>query len=289
MRRPGRLVAALVAALVLAAPATAAAEAVSGEELIALGQSAATDPAVRDRLLAVDAVDGRRVDVRAALAGARGRDFAARTRSIAALVATAQAASTAATDRERARAVLDDRRYKGTNLPRPLHKPLEWLGDRIRPVFEWINGRGQGLPGGPVALWLALSALIVATASTITGTTIRRRALAIEHARAAALPEADDPQALERAADRAEQDGEYERAVRLRFRAGLLRLDRRRVLVYRPSLTTGEVARAIAAPAFTEVGARFDEIAYGGRPAERADAEAAKRGWSDVLAQAAPR
>ena len=61
------------------------------------------------------------------------------------------------------------------------------------------------------------------------------------------------------------------------------------MLVYRPSLTTGEVARAIAAPAFTEVGARFDEIAYGGRPAERADAEAAKRGWSDVLAQAAPR
>ena len=185
--------------------------------------------------------------------------------------------------------MLDDRRYKGTDLPRPLHKPLEWIGDRIKPVFGWINSLGEDVPGGPVALWLALSALIVAATSTITGTTIRRRALAIERARAAALPEADDPQALERAADRAEQEGDYERAVRLRFRAGLLRLDRRRVLVYRPSLTTGEVARAIAAPAFAEVGARFDEIAYGGRPAERADAEAAKAGWRDVLAQAAPR
>jgi hypothetical protein len=77
--------------------------------------------------------------------------------------------------------------------------------------------------------------------------------------------------------------------VRLRFRAGLLRLDRRHVIVYRPSLTTGEVARAIKAPAFAEVGARFDEIAYGGRAAERADAEAARQGWRDVLAQAEAR
>lgn len=284
-----RLVAALVAVLALTAPATAAAETVTGAELIALGQAAATDAAARDRLLAVDAVDGRPVDVRAALAGARGRDYAARTRSMAALVATTQVAAPPADARRRARAVLDDRRYKGTSLPRPLHKPLEWLGDRIKPVFDWINSRGGDLPGGPVALWLALSALIVAATSTITGTTIRRRALAIERARAAALPEADDPQALERAADRAEQEGDYERAVRLRFRAGLLRLDRRHVLVYRPSLTTGEIARAIEAPAFADVGARFDEIAYGGRPADREDADAARRGWSDVLAQAVPR
>ena len=64
--------------------------------------------------------------------------------------------------------------------------------------------------------------------------------------------------------------------MRLRFRAGLLRLDRRRVIVYRPSLTTGEVARAIGSPAFAEVGDRFDAIAYGGRPAEQEDAEAAQ-------------
>jgi Domain of unknown function (DUF4129) len=289
VRRPGRLVAALAATLALAAPAPAHAETVSGRELIALGQSAATDPAARERLLAVDTVDGRPVDVRAALAGARGRDFAARTRSIAALAATAQVSTSRADARRRAAAVLSDRRYTGTGLPRPLHKPLEWLGDRIKPVFDWINSRGEDVPGGPVALWLALSALIVAAASTITGTTIRRRALAIERERAAALPEADDPHALEQAADRAERDGDYERAVRLRFRAGLLRLDRRRVLVYRPSLTTGEVARAIEAPAFAEVGARFDEIAYGGRAAERQDAEAARQGWKDVLTQAEAR
>jgi hypothetical protein len=185
--------------------------------------------------------------------------------------------------------VLDERRFKGAELPQPLKKPLEWLGDRIKPAFNWIDDLGAGLPGGSLALWMMLAGAIVLAVGSITGTTIRRRALAIERARTAALPPADDPHALERMADRAERDGEFERAVRLRFRAGLLRLDRRHVLVYRPSLTTGEVARAIKAPAFAAVGARFDEIAYGGRPAERADAEAAKQGWRDVLTQAEPR
>jgi Domain of unknown function (DUF4129) len=73
--------------------------------------------------------------------------------------------------------------------------------------------------------------------------------------------------------------------VRLRFRAGLLRLDRRKVLVYRPSLTTGEVARTLKVPAFDEVGSRFDEIAYGGREAQREDAKASEQGWKDVLTE----
>jgi hypothetical protein len=53
-------------------------------------------------------------------------------------------------------------------------------------------------------------------------------------------------------------------------------------------MTTGEVARAVRSPAFAEVGARFDAIAYGGQPADREDADAARRGWEAVLAEAAP-
>jgi hypothetical protein len=281
-------VAIFVATLALAVPATAAAESVTSNELTALGARAATDAQARDQLLAVDEVDGRRVDVRAALADARGREIAARTRLIAALVGEHSPGSPA-DDRRRATAVLDERRFKGAQLPQPLKKPLEWLGDRIAPILDWINDRGTSVPGGPLALWLVLAAAVLLAAGSVTGTTIRRRALAIERARAAAVPATDDPHALERMADRAEEEGQFERAVRLRFRAGLLRLDRRHVLVYRPSLTTGEVARAIKAPAFAAVGARFDEIAYGGRPAEREDAEAARQGWRDVLAQAESR
>jgi hypothetical protein len=279
----GRLVATLVAALALAIPAVAAAEAVTSAELAALAERAGTDAAARERLLAVDRVDGRPVAVREALAGARGEELARRAQVLAASVRRPEGSP--ADDRRRAQAILDERRFKGADVPRPFAGPLEWLGDRLDPVADWLDDLGQDVPGGPIVLWMALAALVIVAAGAVTSTTIRRRAIAIERARAAALPATEDPHALEREAERAERDGDWERAVRLRFRAGLLRLDRRHVIAYRPSLTTGEVARAVGSPAFTEVGERFDAIAYGGRPAEREDAEHARRGWAEVLAR----
>jgi uncharacterized protein DUF4129 len=203
---------------------------------------------------------------------------------------TALAADASPADaRRQAADILDDRRFQGSDLPRPFAKALTWIGDRIDGLVGWIDTGGASFPGGALTLWIVLSAFVLLAAATITGTTIRRRALAIERKRAAAAPKAESPEALERAADKAERDGEWERAVRLRFKAGLLRLDRRRVLTYRPSLTTGEVARAIGVPAFAAIGADFDEIAYGGRPAEREDAESARSGWKTVLEEAVAR
>jgi hypothetical protein len=279
-----RLAATLLAALALAAPSTAAAQSVSGAELTALAERAATDSAARAELLAVDEVDGQPVAVGAALDGARGEEIERRARLIAAGVAAAADAPAAAEQRRRAQEVLSERRFRGAELPRPLQGPIEWLGDRLEPVLDWINDRGANVPGGPIVLWTILAAGVLLAAGTITGSTIRRRALAIERAHAAALPATDDPRKLEREAERAERDGDWERAVRLRMRAGLLRLDRRDVIVYRPSLTTGEVARTLRSPAFTEAGERFDAIAYGGRPAGREDAEHARRAWAEVLA-----
>ena len=283
MSRRGRLVAPLLAALILAAPTTAAAQEVSGFELVALAERAA-DPGARKQLLAVETVDGQPVAVREALEGVSGTELERRARLILASVREANAAEPPAEARREAQEVLDERRFHGAELPRPFAGPLEWLGDRIEPVIEWIDERGSAFPGGPIALWTLLAAGVLLAAATLTSTTIRRRALAIERARRDALPATEDPRALEREAERAERDGDWERAVRLRFRAGLLRLDRRNVIVYRSSLTTGEVARAVDSAAFNEVGARFDAIAYGGRPAERDDAEHARRAWAEVLA-----
>ena len=110
----------------------------------------------------------------------------------------------------------------------------------------------------------------------------RRRAAPRAHARR----RRDDPAALEREADRAAAAGEWDTAVRLRFRAGLLRLDARRLIEYRPSLTTGEVAAAIVSPAFERVGADFDAIAYGGAAARRGRRGASREGWQRVLSEA---
>ena len=289
----GRLAAALVAALALAAPAVASADDVTGPELVALAERADTEAAARERLLAVDRVDGRPVAVREALAGARGDALAERARILAASVeagadsrpADDRARSTPAEDRRHAQAVLAERRFNGAGVPRPFTGALEWLGDRLQPIADWIDDLGAGVPGGPIVLWLTLAGLVVLAAGAITSTAIGRRAIAVERARTAALPASEDPRALEREADRAERDGDYAHAVRLRFRAGLLRLDRRHVIEYRPSLTTGEAARAVSSPAFAEVGERFDAIAYGGQPAGRDDAEHARRGWAEVLAR----
>ena len=169
--------------------------------------------------------------------------------------------------RAQAREILAEPRFEGADVPRPFAGALEWLGDRLQPLADWLDDLGRDVPGGPIALWTVLAGLVIVVAAVVTTTTIRRRAVAIERARAAARPAAEDPRALEREADRAERDGDWERAVRLRFRAGLLRLDRGRLIEYRPSLTTGEVARAVGSRAFAEVGERFDAIAYGGRPA----------------------
>jgi len=287
--KAGRLAAIVAAALALAAPATARAEAVSGAELTALAEEAAAgDASARERLGGVDEVDGRPVAVREALSGADGDEIVQRARLIAASIGARPGGSPAA-DRRAAQEVLDDSRYSGAEVPRPLAGPIEWLGDRIQPVVDWFNDLGADVPGGPLILWLALSAVVLLLAGGVTSQSIRRRALAIERARVAALPATEDPHQLERAAERAERDGDWELAVRLRFRAGLLRLDRRRVLVYRPSLTTGEVARATGSPSFAEIGDRFDAIVYGGSAAEKEDAEAAKRGWAAVLTEAAPR
>ena len=64
-------------------------------------------------------------------------------------------------------------------------------------------------------------------------------------ARRIAGDESEDPDELERAADDAERDGDLDRALRLRFRAGLLRLGDRGAIRYRPSVTTSEVRRAL--------------------------------------------
>ncbi len=48
--------------------------------------------------------------------------------------AASQQEGSPAADRQRAAEILDDRRYKGTKLPQPLKKPLQWLGDRLQPI-----------------------------------------------------------------------------------------------------------------------------------------------------------
>jgi len=98
---------------------------------------------------------------------------------------------------------------------------------------------------------------------------------------------AESPAALEAAAAEAEARGDFALAVRLRFRAGLLRLDRdARAITYRPSIPTREVRAELASEAFDDLADTFENITYGGDDAEPADTAVARRDWPRVVAAA---
>jgi hypothetical protein len=191
----------------------------------------------------------------------------------------------AAGPRARARQILDERRFRGSSVPRPFAGIVRWLGKRLQPVADFFSDLALRVPGGGALLWGILAGLVILAAAGLSRISINRRAAAAARAARAEEREREDPRELERAADRADAAGEWERAVRLRFRAGLLRLDARHVLEYRSSLTTGEVAAALSLPAFHRVGSDFDAIAYGGREAHEQDARASREGWERVLEQ----
>ncbi len=201
----------------------------------------------------------------------------------------AQAAPDAAQARARAREILRERRFRGSGVPRPFAGILRWIGDRLQPLRDRFDDLAAWVPGGRPVVFLVLSALVLLAAAALARGSIRRRAAAAGRAARARAPTRDDPAALERDADRAAAAGEWETAVRLRFRAGLLRLDARELIEYRPSLTTGELAAAVGSPTFERVGADFDAIAYGGRPAGEQDEAASREGWQRVLSEAGAR
>lgn len=276
---------ALVVGLLLA-PATVGAEPVSGSQLRTLAEQAGRgDSAARERLDRVTAVDGRPVALRDALDDAEGPALRERLRQIAAQAAPGAApARPDAGARTDAEDVLDQRRYTGTDVPRPFAGPLEWIGDRLDPIVDWVDDRIDSIPGPSDLAYLVLALLLLGAVALLGTRVLRRRDTRAAQARARGAHAAgDDPAALEREADAAERAGDWERAVRLRFRAGLLRLDEAERLAYRPSLTTGDAARTLHSPAFDDLGRRFDAIAYGGAPADAEDANTQRDAWRRVL------
>ncbi|HET7719122.1 MAG TPA: DUF4129 domain-containing protein [Acidimicrobiales bacterium] len=264
------------------------AQSVTGAQLQDLAARAAGDARALAQLRAVREVDGRPVDMGRALAGAEGPGLAAR---LQALRGGAPAGSVVESEQARreARDVLDGRRFKPARVPRPFAGILRTLGRWLEPVGEPI-GRLWRRVVDTVAGRLVLVGLVFAVAALISARLIGRRSPGNVHrSRPFGMAgESLDPDDLERQAVAAERAGDLDHAVRLRFVAGVLRLDRAGVIAYRSSLTTGQLRSRLPSASFAELAAAFDEIAYGGRPAEEADLRAATEGWPRVLAEAGP-
>jgi uncharacterized protein DUF4129 len=276
-----RLAAAAVAAVVLllAVPGAAGAEAVSPAQLRQLAAQAQHDPGALAALRRVDRVGGRRVDIAAALRGARGAALRARLRQLQAPAGAAPAAGA----RADARDILAQHRFRGSDLPGPFHGLLDrlsrWL-HKLDGVFNWLNDL---LPGGGGVVWVVLAALVCAIAAFVARRVLSGRVRASEAAAAAGAAH-EDAGALERRADEAEAAGDLATALRLRFRAGLLRLDERGAIEFRPSISTSEVRRALRSEDFDSLAATFDDVVYGGRPPDGDDLSSARERWPRVVA-----
>jgi hypothetical protein len=189
--------------------------------------------------------------------------------------------------RRAAREIVGSKRFRPEDVPKPLEGVLEWIGDRLAPigrVFEpIIELFSSGI--GRILFFGLLIALVAAVAYRLS----RSRPTRAAHERRSHADRSTlrlDPDELERDAARAEADGDFDLALRLRFRAGLLRLDRVGAIRYRPSLTSGQVARSLRSRDFEELAVTFDAIVYGGRPAASSDVIDARERWPRVLTEA---
>ncbi len=281
-------VAVLVAVLVGVAPAgPAMAQSVTGTQLQELAGRAVEDPRALAQLRAIEQVDGRPVDIGRALNGAEGPALASRLRTLAAGGAAAAPALDAEAARRDAEAVLDGRRFKPSRVPRPLAGVLTTIGRWLKPVADPL-GRVWARVADSLPAQLTLVVLVFLGAAGVSLRLLGRRSpRSLTRARAVGTDaEGLDPDDLEREAAAAERAGDLDRAVRLRFVAGVLRLDQAGVISYRSSLTTGQIQARLRSGTFGALAVAFDEIAYGGRPAAESDVRLATATWPQVLTEA---
>jgi hypothetical protein len=148
---------------------------------------------------------------------------------------------------------------------------LTWLASPLRALGDlwWV----------PLALLLLVA--VAALASSIAG---RSRRLIGDHGDGGRDARAlVDPAALEREADEAERAGDRARALRLRFEAGLVRLDRAGAIRLRSSTTSGAVRSTLGPSRFDPLADAHDDVVYGSRTADGDDLAAARETWPALL------
>lgn len=271
-RRAAAVLLALLGALALAPPASA--EDISRAELEPLLRSAAEgDPAAQARLDAVTSIDGRPADLERALSS--DPDFkAARA---AELERALESAGSEGSDLSQRAGEL-----AGEGQPPPPPPPAEDGGSSFS---------GIGI-STPVAIGLALAVLLIAAVLAQRAGS-RRLPPTPEEGSDRGSGEAgeagDSAGSLERQADRAARDGDHATAVRLLFRAGLQRLAGAQAIELRPSLTAGQVARALPSGRLRGLVSTFERVAYGNVSATEEDSSTARREWPLAVREASGR
>jgi len=265
-------VAVLVAALLAPASAAHATDVTSGE-LHALAREAVDSTEAREELMQVTSVDGQPADIGGALENTDGQPLLERLQALQRIEPAP--ADDVSDPRGQARDILEEERFHGGEAPGP-----------FKSFVDWLRGLVPEEPPVPRGVAILLGVALIVLAYLLARRLLNRRIAVSEASQHALAPEADDPRVLERRADEAEAAGNLEAALRLRFRAGLLRLDRHGAIEFRPSISTYEVRRALRSNDFNAIAATFDDVVYGGREPHAEDVEQARERWPEVVSSA---
>lgn len=202
------------------------------------------------------------------------------------------------TARHQVEQILSRPPYRNSDrTPRPLAGILHALGRALDAVFgpplRWLYHHvllhiGHGFTESVGAWWpLAVAALAV-VAGVLAGVVLVRHRTRVQAPAVASRGHlsAEDPGALEAEASAAETAGDHERAVRLRYRAGLIRLARQGALVDDGARTDRQLAQLVGSATFGRLARRHERIVYGGEPAVAEDSSTARHEWPRVLVEA---
>jgi hypothetical protein len=154
------------------------------------------------------------------------------------------------------------------------HHLLAAVGSGFTQVFgSWAPVIGMTLT---VAVGVALAILLVH----------RRSRIAHRGEREESVKLAIDPADLEARADRLALDGDYAASFRLRFEAGLIRLESLGLIAGQRTRTDAELTDRIGSAAFDHLARRHEAITFAAQPASERDDEQAKSDWPHVPQEA---
>ncbi len=199
--------------------------------------------------------------------------------------------------RDQARQILSNPPFSSPRNRSPLtrlfHDLGQWLYDVVGPVWRFLvhhlfHPVHVGLSAAFGSWWpVALGAIILVVAVAVGMALGRRRArVGVGGPRRVAAGRGEDPDGLDAAAVAAERAGDYALAVRLRFRAGLLRLEHIGLISGGRTHTSSQLAGVLHSPTFDSLARQLDVIVYAGVPAGAEDAGAARQGWPLVPGEA---
>ncbi len=262
----GRAALGAVLAFLVAAPGAQATD-VTRAELSGLAERASSDPAALGELRAVTSVEGAPVDMATALDGAEGAALDERLEALAeSAEATPSSEATAEEARVRVQEIL--------------------AGDPPPPPPSSDGGEAPELPGIPLPLAILAALAILVVAALAARSAGQRTILEREAAEGGVRPKRSGARDLAKEADDAERRGDFAAAVRLRFQAGLVRLDELGSVELRPSLTASGAARESGINVIDGLAAAYERVAFGAREASAGDAETQRSGWREAVDEA---